>query len=175
MSNHRSKLDIYVALAVFRRWNITPRILVHTRYFELPGVGILLRGIGAIPASRERPRETMRAAMYALATGECVALAPEGSVPPAVDRAEGISSLRTGAARLAIELGTPVFVVGVSNTDRAWPLGSRMPSIRLRKALRPTVKIEAIPLVVEQGAPVSAVTADIRKTLLDVVVRAESP
>jgi 1-acyl-sn-glycerol-3-phosphate acyltransferase len=173
--NHRSKLDLYIALAVFRRWKITPRMLVHTRYFERPGVGLLLRGIGAIPASQETARATMRAAIDALATGECVALAPEGRVVHAVDRAGGISSLRRGAARFAVELGTPIFVVGLSKTDRAWPPGSRLPSIRLRKALRPTVKIEAVSLAVEQGAPVAAVMADLRKTLLDVIVRAESP
>ena len=174
VSNHRSIVDILVGLAIFRRWGLMPRMFVKASIFSIPGIGLLLRLLRAIPASRETAREAIRAALNTLAQGGVIALAPEGRVPHAADRSDGVSELRSGVGRLAIEFGTPIIVVGITNTDAIWPLGSRFPRVRARKASRPKVMVEFVRLDVVQGASVTHVMAQLRSVLSQVVVLAES-
>ncbi|WP_165945117.1 1-acyl-sn-glycerol-3-phosphate acyltransferase [Micromonospora sp. KC723] len=175
VANHRSVVDILVGLTLFGRWRVTPRMLVKAGYFAVPGVGLLLKSMGAIPASRDTAREAMRAASRTLAEGGSVALAPEGRIPSATDRTEGVGELRTGVGRLASEFGTPIVAIGIANTDEVWPLGVRRPRVRVRRASRPTVRVAAARFDVDAGADLALVMTRLRAVLSQVVHRAETP
>jgi len=174
VANHRSVMDILVGLAIFRRWDLTPRMFVNARFFAMPGVGLLLRLLRAIPASRETARAAIQTALGTLAQGGVIALAPEGRVPRAEDRMEGVSDLRSGVGRLAVEFGTPVIILGITNTDIVWPLDSRLPRIRICRVSRPVVKVEVALLDIAQGSAVAQVMAQLRDLLSQMIVRAEA-
>jgi 1-acyl-sn-glycerol-3-phosphate acyltransferase len=174
VANHRSVVDILVGLAIFRQWRIAPRLFVKAHFFAVPGVGLLLRWMGAIPASPEAARSAIETAVRTLASGGIIALTPEGRVPRAEDRRGGVARLRGGAGRLATELGTPIIVLGIANTDSVWPLGTHFPRIRLNRESRPTIRIKAARLDITQGTPMAQVMAQLRGALSQAIDRAES-
>jgi 1-acyl-sn-glycerol-3-phosphate acyltransferase len=55
--------------------------------------------------------------------GDLVAVYPEGTRSPDGRLYRG----RTGAARLAVAAGVPIIPVGVTGTDKAQPIGTRVP------------------------------------------------
>jgi 1-acyl-sn-glycerol-3-phosphate acyltransferase len=88
--------------------------------FRMPGLGALVRALGALPVVRAQddPRrmrenlEALGAAARGLAEGRAIALFPEGrshSEP-------SLGALKTGAARLALQAGVPVRIVPVGLT-----------------------------------------------------------
>jgi glycerol-3-phosphate O-acyltransferase / dihydroxyacetone phosphate acyltransferase len=102
---------------------VSPRpltLLAKAPLFRIPGLGALVRGLGALPVVRAEdgaaPRgsnaSALEAAEQGLASGRAVALFPEGrshSEP-------ALGALKTGAARLALGAGVPVSVVPVGLT-----------------------------------------------------------
>ncbi|MFF5176117.1 lysophospholipid acyltransferase family protein [Micromonospora sp. NPDC000089] len=86
----------------------------------------LLTGLGAIPVERAGGRAALSAfdaAIPALKAGDLVAVYPEGTRSPDGRLYRG----RTGTARLAVAAGVPVIPVGVTGTDKAQPIGTRVP------------------------------------------------
>ena len=88
--------------------------------FRMPGLGTLVRALGALPVVRAqddpaRMRENLEAlgaAARGLAEGRAIALFPEGrshSEP-------SLGALKTGAARLALQAGVPVRIVPLGLT-----------------------------------------------------------
>jgi len=88
--------------------------------FRMPGLGALVRALGALPVVRPqddpaRMRENLEAlgaAARGLAEGRAIAIFPEGrshSEP-------SLGALKTGAARLALQAGVPVRIVPVGLT-----------------------------------------------------------
>jgi 1-acyl-sn-glycerol-3-phosphate acyltransferase len=88
--------------------------------FRMPGLGALVRALGALPVVRAqddpaRMRENLEslgAAARGLAEGRAIALFPEGrshSEP-------SLGALKTGAARLALQAGVPVQIVPLGLT-----------------------------------------------------------
>ena len=88
--------------------------------FRMPGLGALVRALGALPVVRAqddpaRMRENLEslgAAARGLAEGRAIALFPEGrshSEP-------SLGALKTGAARLALQSGVPVHIVPLGLT-----------------------------------------------------------
>ncbi|TDB70197.1 1-acyl-sn-glycerol-3-phosphate acyltransferase [Micromonospora sp. KC723] len=113
---------------------VVPRHLAFwakSEYFN--GVGakgafskFLLTGLGAIPVERAGGRAALSAfdaAIPALRAGDLVAVYPEGTRSPDGRLYRG----RTGAARLAVAAGVPIIPVGVIGTDKAQPIGVRVP------------------------------------------------
>src|SRR5262245_16217741 len=102
---------------------VSPRpltFLAKEPIFRMPVLGALVRGLGALPVVRaqddpSRMRENVEAlgaAARGLAEGRAIALFPEGrshSEP-------SLGSLKTGAARLALQTGVPVRIVPVGLT-----------------------------------------------------------
>jgi len=91
--------------------------------FKMPVVGMLLRGLGALPVYRRQddPGQTSRnegtfeAAGRALSEGGAIMLFPEGIS----HSAPGLAELKTGAARIALRVlkqGTPLKIVPVGLT-----------------------------------------------------------
>ncbi|MGC5021977.1 lysophospholipid acyltransferase family protein [Micromonospora sp. DT47] len=101
----------------------------------------VLTGLGAIPVERAGGRAALSAfdaAIPVLKAGDLVAVYPEGTRSPDGRLYRG----RTGAARLSVAAGVPIIPVGVTGTDKAQPIGTRVPrpgraeiSIRFGKPL----------------------------------------
>jgi 1-acyl-sn-glycerol-3-phosphate acyltransferase len=113
---------------------VVPRHLAFwakSEYFKGTGVkGVfskfVLTGLGAIPVERAGGRAALSAfdaAIPVLKAGDLVAVYPEGTRSPDGRLYRG----RTGAARLAVAAGVPIIPVGVTGTDKAQPIGARVP------------------------------------------------
>jgi 1-acyl-sn-glycerol-3-phosphate acyltransferase len=113
---------------------VVPRHLAFwakSEYFKGTGVKgafskFVLTGLGAIPVERAGGRAALSAfdaAIPVLKAGDLVAVYPEGTRSPDGRLYRG----RTGTARLAVAAGVPVIPVGVIGTDKAQPIGTRVP------------------------------------------------
>ncbi|MFI6132258.1 lysophospholipid acyltransferase family protein [Micromonospora sp. NPDC051141] len=113
---------------------VVPRHLAFwakSEYFNGTGVKggfskFVLTGLGAIPVERAGGRAALSAfdaAVPVLKAGDLVAVYPEGTRSPDGRLYRG----RTGAARLAVAAGVPIIPVGVTGTDKAQPIGTRVP------------------------------------------------
>src|SRR5262245_21097952 len=137
VGNHLSVADEYVLGGVIRRhiafW-------AKAEYFHGTGVrgwGMksLMRGLGAIEVNREGGRAALTAldaAIPALRAGDLVGVYPEGTRSPDGRLYRG----RTGAARLAVLAEVPIIPVGVIGTDKVQPIGSHLPRLGVRVAIR---------------------------------------
>ena len=129
-SNHLSFSDsIFLPLVVERR--IT--FLAKADYFT--GVGFkgwltakFFRGVGQLPVDRSggsASEAALRTGLRILRRGECLGIYPEGTRSPDGRLYRG----KTGVARMALEAGVPVLPVAMIGTDKAQPLGKRLPRI----------------------------------------------
>lgn len=127
-SNHLSVADELLL------GTVVPRHLAFwakSEYFKGTGLKgafskFVLTGLGAIPVERAGGRAALSAfdaAIPVLKAGDLVAVYPEGTRSPDGRLYRG----RTGAARLAVSAGVPIIPVGVTGTDKAQPIGTRVP------------------------------------------------
>lgn len=133
--NHVSHADPFPFAHVLYDRGIAPVFLAKRELFDTPVVGWVMRRARQVPVYRESHAAgvALRAAVAALAKGECVAVYPEGSIT----RDPDLWPMRgkSGAARLAIESGCPVVPVvqwGIQDllppyatVPRAWRGGRR--------------------------------------------------
>jgi len=118
-SNHVSFLDpIVVGVACPRRLTFMARSSLFTR----PFLGWWLRGVGAIPVTRdEADLPAVRAALQALRGGQPMALFPEGTRQP-----DGrLGAARRGIGLLACGAAVPVVPLYLHGTHAALPRGAR--------------------------------------------------
>ena len=125
--NHTSMIDGFlVAEVVWRGIGHWVRPLVKAELFEVPVLGSLARGAGAIPVLRgdDQGREVAYdRAVEQLRAGGTILFAPEGTVTH-----DGrLLPLRHGAARLALEAGADVLVVTHFGAQRAFSPVVRFP------------------------------------------------
>ncbi|KAB1902116.1 1-acyl-sn-glycerol-3-phosphate acyltransferase [Micromonospora sp. AMSO1212t] len=127
-SNHLSVADELLL------GTVVPRHLAFwakSEYFNGTGLKggfskFVLTGLGAIPVERAGGRAALTAfdaAIPVLKAGDLVAVYPEGTRSPDGRLYRG----RTGTVRLAIAAGVPIIPVGVTGTDKAQPIGTRIP------------------------------------------------
>ena len=118
---HRSNVDF--AFSLF----ISPRkvfFMAKDGVFRVPLLGSLLTKLGAFPVNRDSAdRESMRLAEEVLRRGQALVMFPEGT------RKEGeqVEPLHDGAMFIAARTGAMVVPVGIAGSDRAMPLGSKLP------------------------------------------------
>ena len=102
----------------------------------------LFPAMGMIPIDRSggsKSRAALDAAAAVLQRGELFGIFPEGTR----SRDGYLYKGRTGAARLAIEVGCPIYPVGIVGTDQIQPPGASMPklgkscSITIGRPVRP--------------------------------------
>jgi putative phosphoserine phosphatase/1-acylglycerol-3-phosphate O-acyltransferase len=113
--------------------------------FDVPVVGALGRAFGGIRVVRASGSdEPLEAAADALAGGELVSMAPQGTIPRGPAFFDPVLKGRWGAARLAAITGAPVIPVGLWGTEVIWPRNSRLPRIGPE---RPLVQVNVGPPV----------------------------
>jgi len=136
-SNHLSFIDsIAIPVAAPRRVHF----LAKSSYFEGRGargalVRNLMQAVGAIPVNRgagQAALDALEQQRQLLVDGQAVALYPEGTRSTDGRLYKG----RTGVAFLALQTGAPVVPVGLIGTDKAMPVGARMPKFGRRVTIR---------------------------------------
>jgi 1-acyl-sn-glycerol-3-phosphate acyltransferase len=88
----------------------------------------LFPAMGMIPIDRSggsKSQAALTAAEQVLRRGELFAIFPEGTR----SRDGRLYKGRTGAARLAVKLGCPIFPVGITGTDQIQPVDARFPKL----------------------------------------------
>jgi 1-acyl-sn-glycerol-3-phosphate acyltransferase len=133
-SNHLSIMDPLVVCAtveglVKRR----VRYMAKGEAFAWPVLGRLMTAYGGFGVRRGRPdRDAYRMAREVLASGDWLGLAPEGTR----SRTGSLGEPKQGVALLAVRTGAPILPVGISGTERLWPVGGRFPRLGTTVTLR---------------------------------------
>lgn len=137
--NHMSNIDPVVVGEAVWRIGRAPRFLAKASIFRVPVVGALMRAMGQIPVERggsSRGAIPLSSAKQLVAQGQGVIVYPEGSLT----RDPDLWPMRgkTGAARLALQLGVPVIPVA------HWGAQVLMPVNTTTLRLRPRAHVELI-------------------------------
>ena len=137
--NHISFLDsAFLMLTVPRNISFVGK----AEYMDSWKTKYLLPAMGMIPIDRSGGEKSMSAldtAAEVLSRGELFGIFPEGTR----SRDGRLYKGRTGAARLAVEIGCPIYPVGITGTDKIQPPGAWAPvpfrrcSITIGRPVRP--------------------------------------
>ncbi len=116
ISNHQSHIDPFLVGAACHR---RIRFMSKLENFKTPIVRTLFTNLGAFKVDRENPEAGWERARQLIREGEVVGLFPEGT--RSVDGELG--EFRTGAVRLAIEMGCPIVPMAIIGSQNALPKG----------------------------------------------------
>jgi 1-acyl-sn-glycerol-3-phosphate acyltransferase len=135
--NHMTNIDPVVVGEAVWRLGRAPRFLAKASLFGVPVVGGMLRALGQIPVERggaSRGAIPLSAAKRVIAEGQGVIVYPEGSLT----RDPDLWPMRgkTGAARLALQLGLPVIPVAHWGSQVLMPVNSTKLRLRPRAHVR---------------------------------------
>jgi 1-acyl-sn-glycerol-3-phosphate acyltransferase len=121
VANHSSVLDPPLVGGMCPR-QLT--FLAKAELFGIPGLGGLIRRLGAQPLRREgADPSALRTAQRVLAEGKALLVFPEGTRGE-----EGtLREAKPGAALLAVQSGATVVPAYVRGSGQAWPRGRRLP------------------------------------------------
>lgn len=137
--NHISFLDSAFLMLTLPR-NIS--FVGKAEYMDSWKTKFLFPAMGMIPIDRsggDKSRAALDTAAVVLGRGELFGIFPEGTR----SRDGLLYKGRTGAARLAMEVGCPIFPVGIVGTDAIQPPGAKAPkpfkrcSITIGRPIRP--------------------------------------
>ena len=141
VANHRSYFDPVALGVTFARRGRAVRFLGKREVFDAPVVGQIARALGGIRVDRGTGSdEPLIDAAAALASGELVAILPEGTIPRGAAFFEPELTGRWGAARLAALSEVPVIPIGLWGTEAVWPRSERVPRV-LNVMRPPTVRV----------------------------------
>lgn len=117
VANHRSLWDpVAVGVAVPRQ----VRFMAKEELFQIPGLGFLLRALGAFPVRRGKSdRAALHASLEMLRQGQVVGMFPEGTRV----RAGELGRFYGGAALLSLKTGAPLVPVALEGTDNIFRKG----------------------------------------------------
>lgn len=130
-SNHLSFIDsIFLPLVIERQMVF----LAKSEYFTGKGLKgwltkVFFRGTGQLPIDRsggKASEASLNTGLRVLAEGKVLGIYPEGTRSPDGQMYRG----RTGVARMILEARVPVIPVAMIDTEKAMPIGKRLPSIR---------------------------------------------
>jgi 1-acyl-sn-glycerol-3-phosphate acyltransferase len=137
--NHVSFLDsAFLMLVLPRRISFVGK----AEYMDSWKTKYLFPALGMIPIDRtggDRSQAALDTARRVLERGELFGIFPEGTR----SRDGTLYKGHTGAARLAMQVGCPIFPVGIVGTDKIQPPDAKLPkvftkcSISIGKAVRP--------------------------------------
>ncbi len=126
--NHISFLDsALLTFTVFRNISFVGK----AEYMDSWKTKFVFPAMGMIPIDRsggDKSSSALDAAMGVLQRGELFGIYPEGTR----SRNGKLHKGRTGAARLAMAIGCPIYPVGIVGTDAIQPPDAKMPKLRPR-------------------------------------------
>lgn len=122
VSNHVTNVDaLAVAYFVYVNLKRAPHFLAKGSLFKVPVIGPALRAAGQIPVYRggQRNDEPLSVAHGYLKAGHCIAIFPEGTLTrdPNLWPMRG----RSGAVRLALETGVPIYPIAHWGSEQILP------------------------------------------------------
>ena len=122
VANHVTNVDaLAVAYLVYVQLKRAPHFLAKESLFRVPVIGAILRAAGQIPVYRAGHRNDtpLKAAHAYLEAGHTIAIFPEGTLT----RSPELWPMRgkSGAIRLALETGVPVYPVGQWGSEQILP------------------------------------------------------
>ena len=122
VANHVTNVDaLAVAYLVYVQLKRAPHFLAKESLFRVPVIGAILRAAGQIPVYRSGHRNDtpLKAAHAYLEAGHTIAIFPEGTLT----RSPELWPMRgkSGAIRLALETGVPVYPVGQWGSEQILP------------------------------------------------------
>lgn len=136
--NHRSYFDPTVMGLLAARAGRNIRGLGKKEVFDAPIIGKLMAAVGGVRVERASGSdEPLIKAAEALAGGEVVMIAPEGTIPRGPAFFDPELKGRWGAAKLAAMTKVPVIPIGLWGTEKVWPRSARLP--RMLPVDRPNV------------------------------------
>ena len=142
--NHRSYFDPTAMALLLARAGRAARFLGKKEVFDVPLAGRLGVMLGGIRVDRgSGDDEPLGKAVEALAGGDLVAMAPQGTIPRGPAFFDPVLKARWGTARLARASGAPVVPVGLWGTEAVWPRSSRLPSLDISDPPLVTVRAGA--------------------------------
>ncbi|TQL48164.1 1-acyl-sn-glycerol-3-phosphate acyltransferase [Homoserinimonas aerilata] len=130
-SNHLSVVDsVFLPLMMDRRISF----LAKSDYYTTRGIKgwaikTFLKATGMIPIDRsggKASEASLNTGLGVLARGEILGIYPEGTRSPDGNLYRG----RTGVARMILEGNVPVVPVAMIDTEKAMPIGTRLPKVR---------------------------------------------
>jgi 1-acyl-sn-glycerol-3-phosphate acyltransferase len=141
-ANHQTYVDPFWLSVPVKR---TIRYLAWDESFSWPVVGRVMRWLGAWPLPLERgdPRAIRRSLQW-LRAGGALVIFPEGG------RAQSDGAMhrfKAGAARIALEAGTPILPVTIRGGHEVWPRGRRWPRLtgRVQIIYHPIYYLKQLP------------------------------
>ena len=141
VANHRSYFDPMALGTTLARRGRAVRFLGKREVFDAPIVGSLVRAMGGIRVERSTGSDQpLVEAAAALASGELVAILPQGTIPRGPAFFDPELEGRWGAARLAAQAKVPVVPIGLWGTEKVWPRSERFPRV-LNVTHPPTVTV----------------------------------
>ena len=163
--NHRSYFDPTVMGLVAARAGRNIRGLGKKEVFDVPVFGRVARALGGIRVERASGSdEPLEQAARALAGGEVVMMAPQGTIPCGPAFFDPELKGRWGAAKLAAMTGAPVIPIGLWGTEQVWPRSARLPNVMTTN--RPLVEVSVGPPVVLKHKSPNADTKRIMKAIV---------
>ncbi len=158
-SNHISNADPVVIGA----W-LTPLLgrrihwLGKREMFDWPIVGWMARNGGVVPVDRGGADvEAFRIAQRVLEAGQVLMVFPEGTRSFTGE----LQQPKDGLAMLALRTGAPIVPIGVSESDRVWPRGRKIPRPGGRVVMRvgkPFRVADELPAGIDRKAAKAAAT-----------------
>lgn len=125
--NHMGPFDALAYGHLLQASGIAPRFLAKEGMFRVPVLGALLRATGQVPVHRggRAGGDALASARASLGRGEIMMVFPEGTYTRDPDGWP--MRARTGAARLALETGSPLVPVACWGSRELWPVGRALP------------------------------------------------
>jgi 1-acyl-sn-glycerol-3-phosphate acyltransferase len=165
-STHVSYIDfIFVGLGAHPKRRLV-RFMAKKQVFDHPVSGPLMRGMHHIPVDRKAGAAAYDEALRALKEGELIGVFPEATI----NRAFDVKDLKTGAARMAIETGTPLIPVAIWGTQRIWTKGRPR---NLRRRGIPVTIVVGEPIPVAPGDDLALVTQRLHDRLREMLTHAQ--
>jgi 1-acyl-sn-glycerol-3-phosphate acyltransferase len=175
--NHVSELDpLVIAHYIFDHARRRPRFLGKAEVFKVPVLGRILKAAGQIPVYRRSAdaSHAFQAAVDAARGGEAIIVYAEGTISRDPDLWPMVG--KTGAARIALETGSPVIPVAHWGAQEILAPYARRPHLFPRKTVHvaagPAVNLSAFenqpitPAVLK--AATAAIMTDVVKVLEEI-------